>query len=421
MDMFKKVFNKKQGDFSIQDYNIIYYALNGVLFTIVVNLYKPFASKFIFRIGGTESHVALSTSLPGLIAVFVTIPALIWMNNTSDKKKTMVRFFLGSRLFILSFAFIPFLQSSWQPMAFVILSSLMNFPESVSSTALQSFSGDIFVEEMRPTAISARNKFSTLAQIISVLIVGRILKGFGDSENGIIMVYQIFFVLAFIISIFEIITFNKIKETSCSPKLNINLKLAFLEIFSNKKYIAFLICSLLFHFGWQMGWPLFTIYQIKYLGADEWWLTILTVTSSLVMLFSFGYWKKLIHRRGNSFVMSTATLGMAATPILFALSPNLYIITITGLITGFFTAGTITGLLTSLLEVTPENNRILYIGVHVTLTNITLFLAPTLGDFILSHNNIYLALCASAFFRLIGSISFFISDKKNTTKITLTQ
>ena len=413
VDVLKRFLNKKQV-LSTQEHNIIYYVLNGILFNIVLNLYKPFSAKFIFRLGGNESHVALSTSLPGLIAVFITIPGLIMMSNTNDKKKSMVRFFLGSRLFILSFALIPFLPSSMQPMAFVILSSLMNFPESVSTTALQSFSGDIFLNEVRPTAISARNKFSTLSQILSMYVVGLILKWFGDSGDQIIVVYQLFFVLAFIIGLFEVYTFNKIKETSCSPKININLKEAFIEIFSNKPFNIFLVCSLLFHFGWQMGWPLFTIYQIKYLGADEWWLTILTITSSLVMFFSFGYWKKLIHKRGNSFVMSTATLVMAATPILFALSPNLYIITITGLITGFFTAGTITALLTLLLEVTPDKNRILYIGVHVTLTSITLFLAPTLGDFILSHTSIYFALCASAFFRLIGSISFFIRNKKIT-------
>ena len=411
VDVFKKIFNKRR-KLSIQDHNIIYYTLNGILFTIVVNLYKPFATKFIFRLGGTESHVSLSTSLPGLIAVFVTLPGLILMSNTNNKKKSMMRFFLGSRLFILSFALIPFLPSSIQPMTFVILSSLMNFPESVSSTALQSFSGDIFLEEVRSTAISTRNKFSTLAQTISVLIVGIILKWFSNSEDGIIITYQIFFILAFIIGIFEIFTFNKIKETSCSPKLNINLKNSFSEIFMNKQFNIFLICSLLFHFGWQMGWPLFSIYQVKYLGADEWWLTILTITSSIIMFFSYGYWKKLIHRKGNSFVISTATLGMAATPIIFALSPNLYVITITGLITGFFTAGTTTALLTLLLEVTPDKNRILYIGVHVTLTNITLFLAPTLGDFILNHTSIYFALCASAFFRLIGSIAFFIRNKK---------
>lgn len=416
IDVLRGLFSNKR-ELSIQDHNIKYYVLNGILFNIVVNLYKPFAAKFIFRLGGTESHVSLSTSLPGLIAVFVTIPGLIMMSNTSDKKRNMMRFFLGSRLFVLSFAFIPLLPSAMQPMSFVILSSLMNFPESVSATALQSFSGDIFPSDIQPTAISARNKFSTLAQIISAYIIGIVLKNFGSSGDNIIKVYQIFFVLAFIIGLFEIYTFSKIKETSCSTKLNINLKESFLEIYSNKQFKIFLVCSLLFHFGWQMGWPLFNIYQIKYLGADEWWLTILSITSAIVMFFSFGYWKKLIHKKGNSFVMSTATLGMAATPILFALSPNLYIITVTGLITGFFTSGTITALLTLLLEVTPSKNRILYIGVHVTLTSITLFLAPTLGDFILSHTSIYFALCSSAFFRFIGSIAFFIRNKKTSPSL----
>ena len=416
MHKFKRLFSKKR-ELSTQDHNIMYYVLNGILFTIVVNLYKPFAAKFIFRLGGSESDVSLSTSLPGLIAVFVTIPGLIMMSNTSDKKKSMMRFFLGSRLFLLSFALIPFFPSAMQPMAFVILSSLMNVPESISTTALQSFSGDIFLSEIRPTAISARNKFSTLAQIISAYLIGIVLKGFGDSGDDIIKVYQIFFILAFIIGLLEIYTFNKIKETSCSPKININLKESFIEIFSNKQFNIFLVCSLLFHFGWQMGWPLFNIYQIKYLGADEWWLTILSITAAIVMFFSYGFWKKLIHKKGNSYVISTATFGMAATPVLFALSPNLYIITVTGLITGFFTAGTITALLTLLLEVTPDKNRILYIGVHVTLTSVTLFLAPTLGDFILSHTSIYFALCASAFFRLIGSIAFFVRNKKTTPSL----
>ena len=81
LTMLENFLNKKH-KFSIQDHNIIYYAINGILFTIVVNLYKPFASKFIFRLGGTESHVSLSTSLPGLIAVFVTIPSLIFMSNS---------------------------------------------------------------------------------------------------------------------------------------------------------------------------------------------------------------------------------------------------------------------------------------------------------------------------------------------------
>jgi MFS family permease len=155
-----------------------------------------------------------------------------------------------------------------------------------------------------------------------------------------------------------------------------------------------------------MGWPLFGIYQIEYLLADETWLTILSVTSSIVMFFSFGYWSKIIERKGNNYAAAFATMGMAATPVLYVLSRNLWVLTGSGLIMGFFTAGTTTVLLSYLLEVSPEKNRIMYVAVHATLTNVTLFIAPLIGDIVLKASNIYIALLITALMRFVGSMTF---------------
>lgn len=396
--------------------NIRFYIWNGILFTLMTSFSRTYAIKFLFRIGGNEHHASLFNALPGFIAVFATIPGIIWLNKTINKKKTMSAFFWGSRIITLLFAFIPFIPTAYQPMGFVMLYSIMNFPEAASVTALQSYSGDIFLPAERATAISLRNKFSTLAQVISFIILGELLSSSGKSDKHVIIMYQIFFVVAFVLGIFEILTFHKLKETSCSiPASKIELRKSIKDIFNNKRFSLFLVCSLLFHFGWQMGWPLFSIYQIKYLGADEGWLTILNITSNLVMFFSYSYWNRMIKRKGNPFVMAVTTLGMAATPILFALSPNLYVMTVTGLVTGFFTSGTTTVILSSLLEVSPEGDRILYVGIHATLTNITLAIAPIIGDRILSASSIYMALVATAFFRFIGSFALFIRSKRIST------
>jgi predicted MFS family arabinose efflux permease len=395
--------------------NLNYYILNGVFFTFMSSFSKSYAVKFLYRIGGNEFHVSLFNALPGLIAVFATLPGIIWINNTINKKSSMGKTFAASRLITLLFAFIPFLPPTLQPFLFVLLTALINFPESVSVTALQSYTGDIFLPKQRANAISLRNKFSTLAQLISFLILGQILSSHSDTNETIIKKYQLFFVAAFIMGIFEIICFYKLKETSCTKKINISINSALKETFKNKKFIIFIICSLLFHFGWQMGWSLFSIYQIDYLGADEKWLTILNVTSSVVMFFSFNYWHKLINKKGNSFVIAVTTFFMALTPILFVLSPNLYIMTVTGLATGFFTAGTIVVILNSLLEVVPEDKRMLYVSVHSTLTNVTLAIGPMFSNLILVHSSIQIALIATAFFRLVGSAAFFIRNK--TTKM----
>ncbi|EYE88523.1 hypothetical protein Q428_07545 [Fervidicella metallireducens AeB] len=397
-------------DQSILDRNLKFYVLNGILYTIVTCLYKPFSVKYIYRLNGTDSHVSLFNALPGLIAVFATIPGILLMNKAKNRKKVMSFFFLFSRIFILSFAFMPFIPKEYRPIVFVLLASFMNFPESVSTTALQSYCGDIFPEGEVPNAIASRNKFSTLANFVIMFILGVLLGIIGESEDAIMHTYQIFFVLSFIVGLIEIKTFNELEEVKHHDKEDIRILETLKEIVSNKKYTVFIICSLLFHFGWQMGWPLFNIYQIKYLGANETWLSIINITSGLVMFLSYNYWKNLIYKKGNSFVTAFATFGMALTPIIFALSPNLYTITVAGLITGFFTSGTVTVLLNLLLEVSPEKNRVVYIAIHVTLTNITLCISPLVGDQILKFSNIYIALYVTALFRFIGSMSFTIRN-----------
>lgn len=417
--MFKR---KKTRPKNINESNFYYYILNGILFTIMVSLSRTYAPKFLYRIGGTDFHVSLFNAFPGFIGIFAIIPSMIWIYRTKSKKRSMSNLFWGSRLFCLVFALIPFLPSDIQPMLFIISYSLMNFPETASATALQSFSGDIFKPKDRSSAISLRNKYSTLAQVIVCLAIGLILKS-PNSNTTTIHIYQAFFIIAFLVSILELNSFHKLKEsdyTSTNPDsgkksevdLNINITEIFKNAFKNKKFMLFMICSLLFHFGWQMGWSLFNIYQMKNLKADEWWLTIFNLTSNLVMVFSYGNWNKLIKTKGNAFAMAFATFGMAVTPLLYIISYNAYIMTVTGLISGYFTAGTGTVILSSLLEVSPENEREIYVCIHATLTNITLAISPLLGNLVLVRYNIFTALAVTSFFRFIGSFALFLRSKK---------
>ncbi len=384
-----------------------FYIVNGILFTLVTNLYKPFAQKFIYRLGGGETHVSLYNSLPGLIALFAIIPGILYMCKAISKKKVLSRIFLLSRFIILLYAFVPFLPLEIQPITFVIITALMSLPESVSTTALQSFTADVFNENQRAKAITSKNKYTTFASFISLIILAQILKLFGTTNDKAVMTYQIFFVLAFVVGLFEIYTFNKLKETSIYEENSINFKQSIKDVFSNKAFLGFLACSLLFHFGWQMGWSLFSIYQIDNLKVDETWITILSVSSGIVMFLSFNFWSRLITKKGNSIVATFATMGMAATPVLYVLSRNLYVLTGSGLIMGFFTAGTTTVILNYLLEVSPQKNRIMYVAVHATLTNVTLFIAPLVSDVILKDSNIYIALLVCALFRFLGSMAFF--------------
>ena len=402
---------KRIGSDKLLANNIKYYVLNGILFTIVTNLYKPFAQKFIFRLEGSEFHVSLFNALPGMIGMFAIIPGIVFMSRAVSKKKITGIFFFLSRLFILSFALVPFLPEHYRPLLFVLLAGFMSFPESISTTAIQNFVAEAFAEKDRAFAIASKNKYSALVSFVSLLILGQIIERLGTTDSKTIIVYQVFFVAAFLLGIYEIVALMRIRESSPVEIDRIDVKSSLQEIFKNKRFKLFLSCSLLFHFGWQMGWSLFSIYQIKYLGATEAWITISNVSSGIAMFMSYGYWERLITKKGNCYAIALATTGMAATPIMYAWSPNLYVLTVAGVIMGFFTAGTTTTVLSSLLDAAPEKSRLMYVAVHATLTNATLAIAPLLGDSILRHSNIYVALYMVAIARFIGSSAFYIRER----------
>lgn len=402
--------------------NIKYYAINGILFTMVAVLSKSYAIKFLDRLGGTEFHFSLFNALPGFVAIFTTIPGILLIQKGKSKRKILGTFFYISRLMPLFLAAVPFLPKDIQPMVFVLIFGLMNFPESISATSLQDYTGDIFSPHERADALSSRNQFSQVSQITVSILMGFILS-LSSVNRTVILMYQIFIVLSVLIGLKEINYMYKmeplVKEEEHKVKLVPKLKDSLKGVFSHKEYVSFLACSLLFHFGWQMGWPLFNVYQIKYLGADEMWLTIINVLSSLFMVLSFTQWKKIIKKFDYKLAIALATFGMGLTPVLYMLSKNLLMLTFMQPVTGFFTAGTIVVVLGSLLAASPDEYRTMSVAVHATLTSVTLAVAPLVGTYIQDVYSIQGALLVSSSLRLLGSMVFlmrFLKSRK-TKKI----
>ncbi|MBR0575807.1 MFS transporter [Proteiniclasticum sp. BAD-10] len=388
--------------------NIKYYAMNGILFTMVSVLSRSYAIKFLDRVGGTELHFSLFNALPGFVAIFTTIPGILLIQRGKSKRKMLGLFFYLSRSLPLLLAAVPFLPKSVQPLVFVMIYGLMNFPESISVTALQDYTGDVFSPSERGDAISVRNQLSQISQISVSILVGFILSL--STDNGtLILLYQGFLVLSFLIGLKEIQYMYKMEPRnipSAKADLTGALSERLLTPFKTPAFRNFLICSLLFHFGWQMGWPLYSIYQIRNLGANELWLTIINAVSSFFMVITFGLWSRMVKKMGYGFATTLATFGMAATPILYVLSKNLPILTFMQIFTGFFTSGTTIAILGYLLDVVPDNNRTLSVAIHATLTSITLAVAPLVGNAVLTRYGIEAALILTGILRFVGSAAF---------------
>ncbi len=104
-------------------------------------------------------------------------------------------------------------------------------------------------------------------------------------------------------------------------------------------------------------------------------------------------------------------MGMALTPLLYIVSKNLIVMSIVAVATGIFTSGTLTVLLSGLLEVLPSKERTVYMGFYNTFINLSLAIAPMVGHAFMQGKGIIFALYMTAIFRLFGGIAFIIRSK----------
>lgn len=390
--------------------NLKYFVLYGMMYEFILRLFKPYQVKFLERLGGNEFHISLLNSLPGLIMVFTVLPAIFYLRHL-DSKKMVGSMALLSRFFVLLFAVVPFLPSQYQPIAFIVIAALLSAPTSLYVNSFQTFTGELFTPEERANALGLKSRYGVIVTMVVIFLTGQILSKLPNSEEQRIVFYQLFFVVAFFLTFIEVGILSKLKPKQKTVNSKAKASVVLKEVFKNKPYLLFVACSLLFHFGWQMGWPLYSIYTIKELGADEGWLSLISISSMCVMLIGHTVWPKLINKFGNPLIIAVCTVGMAITPLLYIASKDLLTLTIMAAFTGVFTSGTLTVLLSSILEVIPDKNRIIYMGVYTTFTNITLAIAPIIGHYFLSSRSIQFALLMTTIFRLIGGIAFIIRNQ----------
>lgn len=392
--------------------NLHLFVLSGIFSTIMLNLYNPFIVKFLQRSGGDEFHISLLDSLPGLIGILSSLPGAIYITIRSRKstKNHMTSFMFVSRLLIAVLAIIVYFPPDIAPWLIVFLLAIKSLPESIASIAFQSFNGELFEDDFRSTAISMRSKLSIPIAIVVSLLSGYILRTIPGSESERMIFYQVFFIISVFFGLLETFSFVIMKDPGVKKKeTEINIKKIFSDIKKDKKFLRFTAVSLIFYIGWQMGLPLFNIYQVVNLRADEFWLSILYVFTALGSFSGYNFWNRMIQKKGNALVASITSLGIALSPMLLAITPDTYWAAALFFASGYFSAGSNTVLLNYLLESTPQENRVVYIGAYKTLVNISLMISPIISHRILTLTSIFWTLIIVGFIRLAGSIMFYKS------------
>jgi MFS family permease len=450
--------------------------LEGIAYTMALNLYNPFTQMFAKRMGGNDLHTALINALPPLTAIFLLLPAGILIERLNRKKQTVILLLSFMSLFFASIAFVPVIPYEWKVMAFVILIGLMNGPGALYLTTWQSYFADNFKGSYASRLYTVRSKYSTFFGLLTVLVTGLLLTNIPKTDADRIFLYQIFYGACFLLTIIQILFFSRInksrstgtagindlprsrghaggsagdietddktadagpkdikpndgkqknikptdvkqnngkqKNTKRKERIRLFSKEDFAGMLKNKRYLLFCLCGVVFHMAWQMAWPLFFIYYTDNAHLNELQISLINLASGLSQFLSFSLWNKVIEKRGGSLVIIFGAAGLAVTPFMYTFSIGFPLIILQNLLAGAFQAAFNVTLFLCLLETLPAGKKTVYIAVFNTLTSLTGFTAPLIGLWIYNMTNIYIAMAIAGTLRSAGTLMYLIRWQK---------
>ena len=378
---------------------------NGVFSIVGLTVVGNFASLFILKpLHGTSEEVAMLTSLPALMSIAATWIGASWLARSSEKRRFCVRSTATARVFYLLLAVAPLLVRP--PLAatvVVALIALMNLPQALSGLSWQSMIGDLIPSERRGEFFGRRNRAVTMVSLVATLVPGLVLQAFPVRS---IPPYQVFFLLAFGFAAFEVYYLVRHVEhpdkPSASGARGLTPKM-FVELLRRPEYRRFLAAALVFNLGWQMAWPLFSIYQIRDAGATGIWISAFNVAAQVSQILTYSRWGRLAERFGNTSMLAVACFGMALTPVLTVLSPNLPYLTFVNFASGLFFAGLALLQFNHLLEVAPAQERTTYIAHFNIMIGLVGFVAPQLGVALLALVHMTAAMSISSALRVAAT------------------
>ncbi len=393
--------------------------LHGIFNVATLDMVNPFIGIFAMKLGASKLHIALLSSAPAAVSLLAMIPGASLIDRQSRQKRLTFFFMLAHRVFFLAIACIPFFQPTLRATVFVAVIGLMNFPGAIGNIAWQSLISKIIPPERRAEAFACRNRAMNLIGTILALIAGFLL-----DRTAFPIGYQVVFTIAFLLALVELRIFNQLDEDA-APINSSHMATrpsgngvpvqctspGFSGIFQENRFVRYTLASVLFYFSWQIAWPLFSWYQVKVLGANNFWVSLLSLMSTGGSLMGYGFWVRVLNRHGNLKTLFYSTLLIFIVPLAYAFSNSLWVVVVFNLVTGAIFSGVNLALFNALLEVTPDSRKTSFIAYYNTCITMASIIAPIAGVGLLNIMNFQWAFITCALLRILGSFCFLVVNR----------
>ncbi len=364
-----------------------------------------FLPVFLTRLGATNSQVGLLTSMPAITGLVLAI----LVGRFLQRRRNVVPWFSLARLLVVSaYALtglvVLILPKQLQVPGVLFIWALVTLPQTVLVVSFSVVMNAVAGPRKRYDLMSRRWSILGAVTAITVALAGSALDQLPFPLN-----YQIVFVglsLGGLISFYfsrriilpELDLPPQTEGGSIRERLDSYLRL----VQGEHDFVRFSIQRFVFLTGSMLAVPLFPLYFVRVVEANDAWIGAINTAQSAVLLVGYFLWTRESRLRGSRFVLLWTTLGLTLYPALVASTHNLVVIVILAGIAGIFQAGLDLVFFDELMKTVPVQYSATFVSLSQSLQYLSAIFAPMIGAWLAGEIGIGGALLVSAAIRLVG-------------------
>jgi Na+/melibiose symporter-like transporter len=367
-----------------------------------------FNAAFALRLEASNADVAYLSSIPALLAVLVSVPAGRFLQARTRRTPWIFWALFINRLSYLLIAAIPWLGGLHIPLGSLVVGVLVlsTLPAHFFNVGWFPLLAEAVDARSRAGLVTARMMIANATTALFSFLFGQLLSYIVFPYN-----YTLMYVIGFSASVGSMLCLIKLKIPDAVPVVRqpgTRLSLARLrqEMVDHPGLTRIIMNTFMHGMGLWVASPLYILRYVRELDAKDAWIGLSGTIATLAAILATPVWRKIMARWGQSATLKRTIVLIGLYPIAVGFLPSLTLILFAIGIYNMIAPGVNLSHFTTLLEVTPEENRPGYTSWYISLVNTGAFVGPLLGVAIADRLGIAPTLVICGVLSILGSTSF---------------
>jgi Na+/melibiose symporter-like transporter len=180
----------------------------------------------------------------------------------------------------------------------------------------------------------------------------------------------------------------------------------------NPAFVSFASKRFVYLSAIALSQPILPLFFVREVNATDAQIGAINMSMTIVMLVGYILWPRVSKSRGGRFVLLATTFGLAAYPLLAALTPRVDLIILYAGIAGLFQGGLDLVFFDELMKTVPPEYSATFVSLSQSMQYMSTIAAPLIGTWLADSIGLGGALLVSAGVRLLGFGLFLLPDRR---------